>query len=64
MKKLRDCSVHEVTYRYENERQMQLHKSTMFTDGYRVENDLPFLNRDPLTVTYRKSKLNDNIARL
>lgn len=63
MKLVSSRSIREVTYKYENEMHLDLHKQVMERDGFRVVRDHPYFQKD-LVVTYQKSRIDDGIARL
>lgn len=63
MKLIREYLIHEVTYKYENETEMEVHKKHMASDGYNAHHTQRIFDM-PLGVTYQKRQLNDGIPRL
>ena len=63
MKLIREYFIQEVTYKYENETEKEMHKKHMISAGFSVAYNQPI--RDiSLVVTYQKRQLNDGIPRL
>lgn len=63
MKHMREYLIHEVTYKYEDDKEEEIHKKHMISAGFSVANT-PRIFNAPLTVTYQKRQLNDGVPRL
>jgi hypothetical protein len=63
MKCVSEYFVQELTYKYENELERDMHKKHMLSKGF-TDTSYLLINKNALVVRYEKRQLNDRIARL
>ena len=63
MKRLQECFIQEISYKYVSETEKEMHKNHMISKGFRVVHNSPILD-NPLNVTYQHRQIIDGIERL
>lgn len=63
MKLVNEYFIQELTYKYGNEKERDMHKKHMLSKGF-ADTSYLLINKNSLVVRYEKKQLNDRIARL
>lgn len=64
MKFIKEYMIHEVSYKYESEKEKEFHQKHMISAGFTIASKQPIFTGNSLTVTYQKRQLMDGVPRL